>query len=61
MAKDDKSKIFNTSMDLSKQAGTQFDTAIGTASNRSDTTWDRGTEDYNKAFVGYSDYAVVLD
>ena len=57
MAKDDKSKIFNTSMDLSKQAGTQFDTAIGTASNRSDTTWDRGTEDYNKAFAGYSDYA----
>ena len=39
------------------QAQTDYNKLQNTTDTRSDTTWDRASEDYAPAFAGYSDYA----
>jgi len=57
MAKDDKQKLFDKSYGLVQQAQTDYGKVIGKDAERSQTTWDRATENYNPAFQGYKDYA----
>jgi hypothetical protein len=57
MAKDDKQKLFDKSYGLVQQAQTDYGKIVGTDADRSKTTFDRATDNYNPAFQGYSNYA----
>jgi len=57
MAKDDRQKVFDTSMDKVKQSENEYNALNAKISGRGDTTWDRATENYNPAFAGYKSYA----
>jgi len=57
MAKDDKQKLFNKSYGLVEQAGKDYGSVLKTDADRSKTTFDRATENYNPAFEGYKNYA----
>jgi hypothetical protein len=57
MAKDDKQKVYDTSMNKVKQSEGEYNKVFDVTSDRSNTTWDRATNDYNTSNEGYRNYA----
>lgn len=57
MGKNDKKDLYNTSMDKVKESENDYNNLNNQITGRSDTTWDRATDDYNGAKAGYDNYA----
>jgi hypothetical protein len=57
MGKNDKKDVYNASMDKVKSSENEYNALTDKVGGRSDTTWDRASEDYNPAYQGYLSYS----